>query len=171
MVTKAWNIWKSTPFDWWQSQLNFTLWRATAGCGVSFEGNFQAKDSLLASLYWFDVYYTRCFFTHSFKLLLSDGSGDGAGAGTLPLLPVNASTRVEIAIQTAVRMDAILIPYSRKWVRMRSASVVSSWRIRLNVSQILLIWARSAAVLAERASILDFLSIIMSESSRSRFLI
>ena len=52
MANKAWNIWKSTPFDWWQCQLNFTLWCATAGCGVSFE------DHLHASLYWFHVYYT-----------------------------------------------------------------------------------------------------------------
>ena len=113
----------------------------------------------------------RCFFTHSFKLLLSDGLGDGAGAGTPSPPPIRASTRVEIAIQTAVRMNAIVIPCSRKMVRMRSASVVSSWRIRLNVSRILLIWDRRAALFAERASSLDSLSIFMSESSRSRFLI
>ena len=58
MANKAWNIWKSTPFDWWQCQINFTLWCATAGCGVSFEDHFQAKDLLLASLYWFPFYYT-----------------------------------------------------------------------------------------------------------------
>ena len=52
------NIWKSTPFDWLQCQLNFTLWCATAGCGISFEDHLQAKDPLLASVYWFHVYYT-----------------------------------------------------------------------------------------------------------------
>ena len=113
----------------------------------------------------------RCFFTHSFKLPLSDGLGDGAGAGTFPPPPVSASTRVEIAIPTTVRMDAIVIPCSRKRVRMRSASVVSSWRIRLKVSQILLIWDRRVALFAERASSLDSLYTLMSESSRSRFLI
>ena len=48
---KAWTTWKSTPFDWWQCHLNFTLWCATAGCGVSFEVHLQAKDPLLASLH------------------------------------------------------------------------------------------------------------------------
>ena len=37
---------------------------------------------------------------------------------------------------------------------MRSANVVSSWRIRLNVSRILLIWDRAAALFAERNSFL-----------------
>ena len=58
MANKAWNIWKNTPFDWWQCQLNLTLWCATAGGGVSFEDHLQAKDPLLASPYWFHGYYT-----------------------------------------------------------------------------------------------------------------
>ena len=41
---KAWNSWKTTPFDWWQCQLNFALWCATAGCGVSADDHLQAKD-------------------------------------------------------------------------------------------------------------------------------
>ena len=58
MANKAWHIWTSTPFDWWQYQLNFALWCATAGCGVSADDHLQAKDPLLASLYRFHVYYT-----------------------------------------------------------------------------------------------------------------
>ena len=58
MANKAWNTWKNTPFDWWQCQLNFTFWCATAGCGVSFEDHLQAIDTLIASLHWFYVYYT-----------------------------------------------------------------------------------------------------------------
>ena len=77
---------------------------------------------------------------------------------------------IEIAIPTAVRMDAIVTPCFRNRVRMRSTSIVSSWRIRLNVSRILLIWDRRSALFAERASSLDSLSIFMSESSRSKFL-
>ena len=46
---KAWNSWKSTPFDWWQCQLNFALWCPTAGCGVC------SDDHLLAGLYRFHV--------------------------------------------------------------------------------------------------------------------
>ena len=47
MANKAWNIWKSTSLDRWQCQLNFTLWCATAGCGVSFEDHLQAEDPSL----------------------------------------------------------------------------------------------------------------------------
>ena len=43
--------------DWWQCQLNFAVWCATAGCGVSADDHLQAKDPLLASLYRFHVYY------------------------------------------------------------------------------------------------------------------
>ena len=71
----------------------------------------------------------------------------------------------------AVRIDAIVIPCSRNRVRMRSASVVSSWRSRLNVSRILLIWDRRVALFVERASILACLSSSMSESTLSSFLI
>ena len=65
----------------------------------------------------------------------------------------------------AVRMLTIAIPCSRKSVRMRSASVVSSWRSRLMISRILLIWDRRAALFVERTSSLARLSSSMSESS------
>ena len=51
-------IWQNTPFSWWQCQLNFALWCASAGCGVSFEDHLQAENPLLASLYRFHVYHT-----------------------------------------------------------------------------------------------------------------
>ena len=78
----------------------------------------------------------RCFFHPLFQITLVGWLGRWCRGGHPP--PVSTSTRVEIAIPTATRMDAIAIPCSRKRVRMRSASVVSSWRIRLNVSRILL---------------------------------
>ena len=111
----------------------------------------------------------RCFFIHSFKLLVPGGLG--AGTGALPPPPVSASTSVEIAMPIAVRIDAIVIPCSRKRVRMRSASVVSSWMSRLHVSQILLIWDRRVALFVERASSLACLLSSMSESTLSSFLI
>ena len=111
----------------------------------------------------------RCFFTYSFKPLWSGGLR--AGTSALPPPPVSACTSVEIAMPIAVRIDAMVIPCSRNWVRMRSASVVSSWRSRLNVSQILLIWERRIALFVERASSLACLSTSMSESTHSTFLI
>ena len=56
MGNKAGN-WQHTPMTWWQCQLNFAVWCATAGCGVSADDHLQAKDPLLASLYRFHVYY------------------------------------------------------------------------------------------------------------------
>ena len=108
-----------------------------------------------------------CFFTHSFKPLLSGCLG--ASTGALP--PVSASTSVEIAMPIAVRIDAMVIPCSRNRMRMRSASVVSSWRSRLNVSRILLIWDRRVALFVKRASSLACLSSSMSASTLSSFLI
>ena len=58
MANKAWNSWKTTPLDWWQCQLNFALWCATAGYVVSADDHLQAKDPLLSGLYRFHVYYT-----------------------------------------------------------------------------------------------------------------
>ena len=58
MANKAWQIWQNTPFSWWQCQLNFSLWCASAGCGNSFEDHLQAEKPLLASLYRFHVYHT-----------------------------------------------------------------------------------------------------------------
>ena len=58
MANKAWQIWYNTPFSWWQCQLNFALWCASAGCGVSFENHLQAEKPLLASLYRYHVYHT-----------------------------------------------------------------------------------------------------------------
>ena len=92
-------------------------------------------------------------------------------AGTLPPPPVSAGTRVEIAMPMAVRIDAMVIPCSRNRVRMRSASVVSSWRSCLNVSQNLLLWDRRVALFVERASSLACLSSSMSESTLLSFLI
>ena len=111
----------------------------------------------------------RCIFTRSLKPLLSGGMG--AGTGALPPPPVSASTSVEIAMPMAVKIDAMVIPCSRNRVRMLSASVVSSWRSRLNVSRILLIWDRRVALFVERASSLACLSSSMSESTLSSFLI
>ena len=55
MANKAWQILQNTPFSWWQFQINFALWCASAGCGVLFEDHLQAEKPLLASLCRFYV--------------------------------------------------------------------------------------------------------------------
>ena len=99
----------------------------------------------------------RCFFIHSLTPPLSDGLAAGDGVPPAPS-PVRARTRVLITMPIAVRMLTIVIPCSRNRVRIRSASVLSSWRSRLMVSRILLIWDRRAALFVERASSLPCLS-------------
>ena len=111
----------------------------------------------------------RCFFTHSLTPPLSDGLGAGDGVPPAPP-PVRARTSVLIAMPIAVRMLTIVIPCSRKSVRMRSASLSSSWRSRLMVSRIRFIWDRTARFV-ERASSLACLSSSMSESSPCNFFI
>ena len=112
----------------------------------------------------------RCFLIHSLTPHLSDGFGAGDGVPPAPP-PVTPRTRVLITMPIAVRMLAIVIPWSRKRVRIRSASVLSSWRSRLMVSRILLLCDRRAALFVERASSLACLSSSMSESTPLSFLI
>ena len=57
MGNKAWDNWQHAPMTWWQCQMNFAVWCATAGCGVSADDHLLAKDTLLPSLYRFHVYY------------------------------------------------------------------------------------------------------------------
>ena len=49
--------WHSSPMQFWQNQLNFAVWCATAGCGVSLEDHLTAADDLLQYVYRFHVYY------------------------------------------------------------------------------------------------------------------
>ena len=44
MAYKAWQIWQYTPFSWWQCQLNFALWCASAGCGFLFETTSKRRS-------------------------------------------------------------------------------------------------------------------------------
>ena len=53
-LVQAWN---STPMQFWQNQLNFAVWCATTGCGVSVKDHLTADNLLLQSLYRFHVYY------------------------------------------------------------------------------------------------------------------
>ncbi|MEW8546648.1 MAG: hypothetical protein AB2693_24285 [Candidatus Thiodiazotropha sp.] len=57
MSNKAYHAWISTPFVWYQNQLNFAVWCATAGCGVSAWDHLSALDPLIASLYCFHTLY------------------------------------------------------------------------------------------------------------------
>ena len=49
--------WHSNPMQFWQNQLNFAVWCATAGCGVSLEDHLSAADDLVKSVYRFHLYY------------------------------------------------------------------------------------------------------------------
>ena len=94
----------------------------------------------------------RVFLARSRRPPLSDGGGGGVTALPPDAPLVRARTRVEIAIPIAVRMLTSVTPCSPKRVRRRSASVVPSWRIRLMVSHIRLIWERRASLFAAAAS-------------------
>ena len=49
--------WSSAPMSWWQQQVNFAVWCATTGCGVSAQDHLQAPEPLMRSIYRFHVYY------------------------------------------------------------------------------------------------------------------
>ena len=49
--------WELSPMQFWQNQLNFAVWCATTGCGVSVEDHLTHDDSFIQSVYHFHVYY------------------------------------------------------------------------------------------------------------------
>ena len=53
----------SCDMTFYQNQLNFAVWCASTGCGVSVNDHLNVKDNLLASVYKFHIYYqTRKIF-------------------------------------------------------------------------------------------------------------
>ena len=54
---KSLQVWRTTPMQFWQNQLNFAVWCATTGCGVSVEDHLTPDDGFLQSVYRFHVYY------------------------------------------------------------------------------------------------------------------
>ena len=52
-----WNTWLNSSFDWWQCQLNFAVWCATTGCGVSYIDHLKDTSTLTNTVYIFHVYY------------------------------------------------------------------------------------------------------------------
>ena len=64
------DAWGATPMRFWQNQLNFAVWCATSGCGVSFKDHMMSKDSLIQSLYIFHVYYTTRRILNEMKVAL-----------------------------------------------------------------------------------------------------
>ena len=54
-IARAWNF---TPMRFWQNQLNFAVWCATTGCGVSYEDHLSGDIPALAkSMFIFHGYY------------------------------------------------------------------------------------------------------------------
>ena len=49
--------WTSSAMQLWQNQVNFAVWCATTGCGVSAQDHLSVADHLMQSLYLFHVYY------------------------------------------------------------------------------------------------------------------
>src|SRR5579863_9756744 len=47
----------SCDMSFYQNQLNFAVWCASTGCGVSANDHLNAKDNLLVSVYKFHIYY------------------------------------------------------------------------------------------------------------------
>ena len=43
--------WSTTPMQFWQNQINFAVWCATTGCGVSVNDHLNVKDPMTKSLF------------------------------------------------------------------------------------------------------------------------
>ena len=54
---KLWTNWNKAPMRLWQTQLNFTVWRASSACGVSSAHLNYIRHSMIRAVYRFHVYY------------------------------------------------------------------------------------------------------------------
>ena len=50
------DVWSSNSMQFWQTQLNFAIWCATSGCGVS-KQHLRHNNHLIRSVYRFHAYY------------------------------------------------------------------------------------------------------------------
>ena len=51
------NRWHQSPMDFSQNQVNFAMWLATSGCGVSWRDHLDIDQPLSRSVFRFHVYY------------------------------------------------------------------------------------------------------------------
>ena len=54
---KTADSWFHTPMKFWQNQLNFAVWGASAGCGIGVWDQPASTNTMVASLYNFHVYF------------------------------------------------------------------------------------------------------------------
>jgi hypothetical protein len=74
--------WDSNPMSFWQNQLNFAVWCATTGCGISSEDHLTTSKPLDKSVYSFHVYYQVRRILHEMKCPLpSDPSWNAFANG------------------------------------------------------------------------------------------
>ena len=54
---KVISLWHQTPMGFYQNQVNFAVWHATTGCGVSWRDHLDIDRSLARSVFRFHIYY------------------------------------------------------------------------------------------------------------------
>ena len=54
---KVYENWISNPIQFYQNQLNFAIWAATTGCGISKLDHLRHKNPIIRSIFRFHVYY------------------------------------------------------------------------------------------------------------------
>ena len=56
-VAEIYKTWINNQMQFWQNQLNFAIWCATSGCGVSKLNHLKHKDHMIRSVFQFHTYY------------------------------------------------------------------------------------------------------------------
>ena len=56
-TAEIYNSWITNQMQFWQNQLNFAIWCATTGCGVSKLDHLSNKDPMIRSVFRFHTYY------------------------------------------------------------------------------------------------------------------
>ena len=66
---KLWTNWNKALLKLWQTQLNFAVWCASSGCGVSLAHLNYTKHPMIRSVYHFHIYYYVRRILKKYKLL------------------------------------------------------------------------------------------------------
>ena len=56
-TAEMYDNWIANQMQFWQNQLNFAIWCATSGCGVSILDHLRNKDPMIRSVFRFHTYY------------------------------------------------------------------------------------------------------------------
>ena len=80
------NSWNTNPMKFWQNQLNFSMWCATTGCGVSIYDHLLSSNKIIQSFYLFHVYFQSRKILNQLRCALPNEASWSAFDNTIDMM-------------------------------------------------------------------------------------